>query len=485
MMNNRDEVPVLLWFRQDLRVADHAALLAAVAAGGPVLPVFVLDDDTPGTWAPGAASRWWLHGSLAGLAAELARLGAPLCLRRGRTAPVLRALADETGARAIHAGEGHEPGAIRAETELQAALADTGTELHLHRTATLFDLGSIRTGTGGAYGVYGPFARALRRRGTTDTPRPAPSHVDGLAAGSDTLDDWRLRPSAPDWAAGFRATWTPGEADARRRFRIFLDGAAARYHVGRNLPGEPGTSQLSASLHWGELSPLFAWHEASAAATTPGEGADRFLDEILWREFSLYQLRHHPGMADEPLRPLFARMGVRDAAAPKELRAWQRGRTGVPIVDAGMRQLWNVGWMHNRVRMIAASFLVKHLLMSWQAGERWFWDTLVDADMANNAMSWQWIAGAGIDAQPFFRVFNPVTQGTRFDHAGAYVRRWVPELARLPDRFLHAPWTAPEAVLDAAGVRLGRTYPRPVIAPEAGRDRALAAFRTVREDAAS
>ena len=484
-MTNPQPRPVLLWYRQDLRVADQAALLAAVATGQPVLPVYVLDDETPGHWAPGGAGRWWLHGSLASLAGELERRGAPLLLRRGRAAAVLAALAAEVGATAIHAGRQHEPAGVAAEAELRQALHGTDTALVLHRTATLFDLDAVRTRTGGIYGIYAPFARAMRAAGVAAEPAPAPDQVQPPARcpPSDRLEDWDLLPTRPDWAAGFRETWRPGEPSAHDRLRRFILLASGRYHLGRNEPGEPGTSMLSASLHWGEVSPLHVWHAAGTAEAS--EGVERYMGEILWREFSAYLLHHHPHMPDEPLRPEFDRMPVRDAEAPGELRAWQRGRTGVPIVDAGMRQLWRIGWMHNRVRMIAASFLVKHLLMSWQAGERWFWDTLVDADIGNNAASWQWIAGAGIDAQPFFRVFNPVAQGEKFDGAGAYVRRWVPELARLPDRWLHAPWAAPAAVLEAAGVRLGETYPHPLVKLEEGRDRALAAFRgAVRKRAA-
>ena len=472
-----DTAPVLVWYRQDLRVADHAALAAAVATGRPVLPIYILDEG--GDWAPGGAACWWLHGSLSALGGELARRGAPLLLRRGAAGAVLRAVVAQTGAVAVHSGRQHEPGAKAAEAEARTALEGTGAALVMHRTTTLFDLDSIRTQTGGVYGVYTPFARALRAAGVPGEPTPAPAHIPGAELpASDRLEDWGLLPTHPDWAAGFRETWQPGEAAAHDRLRAFLAQAVGQYHLGRNLPGEPGTSMLSPRLHWGELSPLQVWHVARTAAEQTGEGLETYLGEILWREFSAYLLHHHPSMPDAPLRPDFARLPVRDGAAPDELHAWRRGRTGVPIVDAGMRQLWHIGWMHNRVRMIAASFLVKHLLMSWQAGERWFWDTLVDADLAANAASWQWIAGAGIDAQPFFRVFNPVTQGQKFDPTGSYVRRWVPELAPLPDRWLHAPWTAPADVLASAGVRLGATYPHPLVELGRGRDRALAAFRT-------
>ena len=467
--------PVLLWFRNDLRLADHAALGAALATGRPVLPVYVLDDDTPGRWRLGGASRWWLHHSLASLGAALARCGAPLVLRRGRTGMALAALAAETGATEVHAGRQHEPWARRATDEAREALAAAGASLILHRTHTLFDLDGITTKTGGIYGIYTPFAKQLRTRGSPGEPTPAPDRIPaGPAVPSDALESWGLLPTTPDWSGGFRV-WQAGEDAGHARLRTFLDRAVHGYDTGRNLPGQEGTSGLSAHLHWGELSPRQVWHTAAQAAEGTGKGLDTFLGEILWREFSAYLLFHKPTLPDAPMRPGFAALPFRDA--PEELRAWSRGQTGIPVVDAGMRQLWQTGWMHNRVRMIAASFLVKQLLISWQAGEEHFWDTLVDADLASNAASWQWIAGTGIDSQPFFRVFNPVSQGEKFDPQGLYVRKWVPELAALPDRHLHAPWDAPAPVQAAAGVTLGKTYPKPLVDLAAARARALDAYR--------
>ena len=436
-----------------------------------MLPVFVLDDSGPGAWRLGDASRWWLHGSLASLAAGLERLGAPLVLRRGPAIEVIPALLRETGANRVHAGRMHEPWGAEAERTLLAA----GVPLHLHRTATLSKL-DVRSKTGGVYGVYTPFARAMRARGAPPEPLPPPRRIQAPAPPrSDPLESWRLLPTTPDWAGGLRETWTPGEAGAQHRLCGFVDRAMRAYATGRNLPGEDGTSMLSPHLHWGEISPAQVWHAASRAAGGREGGVDTWLGELLWREFSAYLLRHNPALPEQPLRRAFSALPFRDD--PDGLHAWQRGQTGIPIVDAGMRQLWRIGWMHNRVRMIAASFLVKHLLIDWRHGERWFWDTLVDADLATNAASWQWVAGTGIDSQPFFRVFNPVSQGKQWDAAGAYVRRWVPELARLPDRFLHAPWTAPAKVLAAAGVALGRTYPDPLIDLAEGRRRALDTYR--------
>ncbi len=465
----------IVWFRQDLRLADNPAL--AAAASGNVLPVYILDDGAAGDWKMGGAHRWWLHGSLTSLAADLAERGAPLVLRRGDAAKIIPELVRAAGADTVHAGLLMEPWARRQDEAVAAALPD-GVKLEHHRAGTLFDPGAVRTRTGGTYGIYTPFAKAARALGNPPEPVAAPRQLHPAKAGqSDKLSDWGLLPTKPDWAGGLRDTWQPGEASAAKRLAWFMEHGLADYDGGRNIPGEDLTSMLSPHMHWGELSPAQAWH---AALVCPASASrDRYLAELLWHEFAAHCLWHRPQVPDAAQRPEFDRLGWRKDAAG--LRAWQQGRTGVPIVDAGMRQLWQTGWMHNRARMITGSFLVKHLLISWWEGERWFWDTLVDGDLAVNAQSWQWVAGCGTDSSPFFRVFNPVTQGEKFDRGGQYVRRWVPELARLPDKHLHAPWQAPASVLADAGVVLGKTYPHPVVGLEEGRDRALAAFRSMRK----
>ncbi len=494
---------VLLWFRNDLRLSDNVALHAAVRTG-PVLPVFVLDQAAAGQWAPGAASRWWLHHSLERLAARLAARGMPLVLRRGNAAVEIPRIAEAVGAAEVFAGRAAEPWARAQESRVTEALAARGARLQLHRTVSLFDPDAPRTAGGDRYHVFTPFARACLARGVP-APLPEfglgrgdPTPGSGLATppvlpgsgfpgplglpGSGLLGEWRLLPRRPDWAGGLRATWIPGERGAQARLAAFLDHALAAYADGRDLPAEEGTSMLSPHLHFGEISPAQVWHAASRAAEGHGRGLGGFLKELLWREFSIHQLWHRPDLPERPLRAEFARMPWRrDAAA---LRAWRHGQTGVPMVDAAMRQLWHIGWMHNRARMIAASFLVKHLLLPWRLGEEWFWDTLVDADLASNSASWQWVAGSGADAAPYFRVFNPVLQGRKFDPGGAYVRRWVPELAPIATPHIHAPWEAPESMLRAAGVRLGDDYPRPIVDLAAGRARALAAYRGLAEPAA-
>ena len=461
--------PVLLWLRRELRLADNDALRAALATGRKVLPVFILDETTPGAWAPGGAARWWLHHSLAALGADLAARGAKLVLRRGPIARELPRLVHESGAVAIHAGRPAEPWARRAIEAI-----DPGVPLQLHETSTLFRPDAIRTGAGGPYGVFTPFARACTAHAPPAPPHPAPARIPSVAPPrSDALAAWHLLPARPDWAGGLRATWQPGEAGAARRLAAFAAEGLADYHRRRDLPEQDGTSRLSPHLAFGEVSPAAAWH--AAAGDGPGPAAWR--NELLWREFSAHLLWHHPGLPEQPLRREFAAMPWRSDATA--LGAWQRGETGVPIVDAGMRQLWQTGWMHNRVRMIVASFLAKHLLLPWQAGEAWFWDTLVDADLASNAAQWQWVAGSGADAAPYFRIFNPVLQAAKFDPDGRYIARFVPELTALPPRLRHAPWQAAPLDLAAGGVVLGRDYPLPLVDLAAGRARALRALEAV------
>jgi len=474
--------PVLIWFRHDLRLADHAALAEAARDGRRVLPVFILDDEAAGAHRYRGASRWWLKRSLDALSRDLAAKGAPLTLARGRAETILPALADALGAAEVHAGRGMEPWAREQSRRVHEALTAAGRALHLHTTVVLREPHGFVSGSGKPYAVYTPFAKAMLAADPGEA-LPAPARIPGAEppAGGERLDDLPLYPvpGEPDWAAEFGTAWQPGEAHAGARLARFVAGALGRYAEGRNIPGIEGSSGLSPHLRWGEVSPRRVWHAVRAAAS--GASAETFLKEILWREFSYHLLWHRPDMPDRALKRDFEDFPFEPD--PALLQAWQRGRTGYPIVDAGMAQLWRIGWMHNRVRLVAGSLLVKHLLQPWQDGVAWFADTLVDHDLASNSASWQWVAGCGTDASPYFRVFNPVLQGEKFDPDGAYVRRWLPHLAKLPRAFIHKPWEAPEGVLAAAGIRLGRDYPRPVVAPAEGRARALAAFAALRRPA--
>lgn len=474
--------PVIVWFRQDLRLGDNAALTAACDAGQPVLPVFIRDDAAAGRWPNGAATRWWLHGSLERLDADLRRIGSRLTLRTGSSPEVLAGLVRETGAEAIHWQRCYEPGEPGLELRLRDQLGDAA---NLRRFAgrLLFDPEIVRTGAGRPFQVFAPFWTTCQAEPPPPPPCPAPAMLATPVTwpASETLADWHLLPTRPDWSAGLAEAFTPGEAAAAARLEVFLDSAVHRYRSARDKPGTAGTSRLSPHLHFGEISPRQVWYalQASLAAGVAPEGdAAVFLRELGWREFSAHLLFHWPDLPEQPLRREFADFPW--APEPALFEAWCRGRTGYPLIDAGMRELWSSGWMHNRVRMIVASFLVKDLLMPWQDGAAWFWDTLVDADLANNAASWQWVAGCGADAAPYFRVFNPVLQSRKFDPTGGYLRRWVPELAALPDAHLHAPWEAPAGVLAAAGIRLGADYPAPVIDHRAARQRALDAYASLR-----
>ena len=451
--------PVIVWLRRDLRLADQPAFRAA-AAQGPVIPVYVLDDEVAQHRQMGGASRWWLHHSLASLDADLRALGSRLVLRRGRSHEELAAIRRETGARTVHALHHHEPWWRNAERAVAQQF-----DLRCHHGNYLAPPGSVTSGSGGPYRIFTPFWRALQQRMPPPAPLPGPARLapPPFWPASDKLDSWALLPSHPDWAGGLRDTWRPGEAGARARLADFAD-RAGQYGDRRNLPAVAGTSMLSPHLHFGELSPGAVWH----AVADRGGSVDTFLGELGWRDYAQNVIVQFPDYGRHNGRAQFDGLPWRTGPeAEADLVAWQRGRTGYPIVDAGMRQLWHTGWMHNRVRMITASFLIKHLLIDWRRGEQWFWDTLVDADYAQNTVNWQWSAGTGVDANLFVRIMAPLTQSAKFD-AAEYIRRWVPELAGLGDAEIHDP------------VRRPAGYPLPLIGHAQGRARALAAFDEVR-----
>jgi deoxyribodipyrimidine photo-lyase len=475
MTGEGDAAPVLLWFRRDLRLGDNPSLVAAIRSGRPVIPVFILEPAGPARPA-GAASLWWLDKSLKSLSSDLEAAGSRLILRRGDAGTVLRELAAQTGAPLVIYSRVYEPEVLERDAALAAELASVGVETDVHNASLLLEPGQVRTGAGQPYSVFTPFWRAGRPQIGPIQPAPAPTSLAPPAVwpASDALKDWALHPTAPDWSSDF-ADWTPGEAGAHARLRRLLDETVSTYADARDRPGVEGTSRLSPHLAWGEIGPRQVFAAVQALSPKLAGSADKFLAELGWREFNYTILSQHPRLATQNLKPAFDAFPWR--RAPHQLDAWRKGMTGYPIVDAGMRQLWRTGWMHNRVRMITASFLIKHLLIDWREGEVWFWDTLVDADPASNPGGWQWVAGSGADAAPFFRIFNPITQGEKFDPDGAYVRRWVPELAQLPAAAIHAPWTASPIELAAAGVRLGETYPEPIVDHALARARALEAFK--------
>ena len=451
-----------------------------------MIPVYVWSPEEEGGWPPGAAARWWIHHSLTSLAEDLRDRGSRLVVRRGKIVETLQELCRETGAARIVFHRRYEP-AARAQEELVLAAFPPpdahGPRAERHASALLFEPGAIATKDGRPYQVFTPFWRACLAAPPPSAPLPTPRAVPGPARWPRSLDiaALGLEPTI-DWAAGFHGSWRPGEAGAKKQLATFLDTALAAYPEERNRPDRPGSSRLSPHLHHGEISPRQVWHAVhahSSRSRTPGllAGADAYLRQIGWREFAHHLLVHFPHTAEHPLRAEFAAFPW--ARNSTGLRAWQRGRTGYPIVDAGMRELWSTGWMHNRVRMVAASFLVKDLLLPWLEGARWFWDTLVDADLANNTLGWQWTAGCGADAAPYFRIFNPVAQGERFDPDGTYLRRWVPELASLPADRIHRPAAVPSATKGSIGASIGPAYPAPIVDHAAARARALAALAVV------
>jgi deoxyribodipyrimidine photo-lyase len=474
----------LVWFRQDLRLADNPALCAALAGGGPVVALYLHAPGEEAPWAAGGAARWWLHHSLANLDASLRRCGSRLCLRACEDSlAALRAVAREVKATRVVWNRRYEPAIVSRDRHIKTQLLQAGLEAVSYNSALLFEPWTISNQSDGPFQVFGAYWRRCLSLEDPPAPLPAPAALPAPAVWPDSqaLGELALLPDR-DWTRGLDAAWSPGSDAAQAQLEEFLRDGIDEYDHARDHPGRPGTSRLSPHLHFGEIGPRQIWHAVRSAAARHGQHSSwrtsRFLTEIGWREFAHHLLYHFPLTPGQPLRPQFAQFPW--ATNALALRAWQRGRTGYPLIDAGMRELWHTGWMHNRVRMAVASFLVKDLLLPWTEGARWFWDTLVDADLASNTLGWQWVAGCGADAAPFFRIFNPVTQGTKFDADGSYVRRWVPELAALPDAWLQCPWEAPAEVLRSAGIALGTDYPKRLVAHDAARQMALQAYAAVK-----
>lgn len=483
--------PALIWFRDDLRVSDNPALSAAAATGRPLLCVYVHDDASAGQRPLGGAAKWWLHGALAALDDSLREKGSRLVLLQGAAQEVLPALAASVGAALICWNRRYGLAAREIDAAIKTRLRDTGAEVQSFNGHLLYEPWEVRTQAGGPMKVFTPFWRAARSLGDPAPPLPAPqtlTRFDHAAMKSSLpLAALALLPTKPDWAGGLRAHWTPGEAAAGARLEAFLEDTLRGYGENRNRPDRLSTSMLSPYLRFGNISPRQIWHAAHQAALAeperiPAADLAKFAAELGWREFSYHLLFHNHDLASRNYNPRFDAFPWKEDE--KALHAWQSGRTGYPIVDAGMRQLWTTGWMHNRVRMIVASFLVKHLLIDWREGESWFWDTLVDADPASNPASWQWVAGSGADAAPYFRIFNPMLQGEKFDPDGAYIKQWIPELAHLPKALIHRPWAAADlfAAQNPDGAKRP-DYPPPLVAHDAARQRALAALAHLKPNA--
>lgn len=471
---------VIVWFRRDLRLADNPALHAA--KGAQIIPVYIHAPEENAPWQPGGASRWWLHHSLTALSAQLKRCGSRLIIRTGETLSVLQELVRETGADAVYLNRLYEPVTIARDTRIKTRLNTLGIEYRSFAGSLLYEPWQIQTGSGGPYRVFTPFWRNCQKLGLPNALTPALRKLPPVSKrlSSQRPDDLALLPGI-GWDTQFYAHWQPGEDGARKRLRRFINDYLADYDHNRDLPAHTATSGLSPHLHFGDISPrqiVYAIEHAQHTARNPSltKNAQSFLRELVWRDFTHHVLYHFPHTHEQALNPRFEKFPWQTRRT-RLLRAWQQGQTGFPIVDAGMRELWATGTMHNRVRMIVGSLLTKNLGHHWLLGAKWFWDTLVDADLAQNSFNWQWVAGCGADAAPYFRIFNPVTQSEKFDPEGIYLRRWVPELARLPNKFIHTPWQAPAVVRQNAGLTLDKDYPQPICDLKSTREQALLAYR--------
>ena len=466
-----------MWFRNDLRLDDNPALRAALDAGLAPVCVYIHAPDEEGAWAPGAASDAWRHRSLAALDAQLRRRGSRLRLFHGPALATLQSLVETCEAQAVFWNRRYAPQIEKRDAAIKSALRGSGVRAESHNGALLFEPWTLQTGQGGPYKVFTPFWRKALSQWQLEETWQAPGTLPSSEAGPGgvALEALGLAP-ARSWDDGFWPLWQPGEAGAHEALEVFIDGALRGYRASRDRPDQVGTSRLSPHLHFGEIAPwrvVAALEAGRSAATAPD--IDAYVRELGWREFSHHLLHHFPHTPEQDFNPRFARFAWA-RKDPALFEAWRLGRTGVPIVDAGMRELWSVGWMHNRVRMIVGSWLCKHMRIHWREGARWFWDTLVDADLANNTLGWQWIGGTGADASPYFRIFNPVTQAQKFDPAGDYIARWVPELAALPVPLRFSPWTQPDLLR-----RVAPGYPSaPIVDLAAGQEAALAAYQRSR-----
>ena len=479
---NKKELPIsdsnrpsIVWFRQDLRLADNPALCAACEKGK-IIPVYILDDNTAGDWRMGGASRWWLHHALESLNISL---HGKLQLYRGEPLAILSKLASAASAQGVYWNRCYEPWRIARDGDIKTALKAADIEVQSFNGSLLWEPWQVLKKDQTPYKVFTPYyRRGCLSKVPPRKPLAMPNSISSLDVSKESLplEDFDLLPTIK-WDSHMQARWNIGEEAAQDRLDAFVTAELEDYREGRNFPNKANVSRLSPYLHFGQISPNTAWHRAADAAAVINNEAslDTFLSELGWREFSYYLLYHFPQL---PTKNLQARFDLFPWATNTEskLKAWQQGKTGYPLVDAGMRELYSTGYMHNRVRMVVGSFLVKNLLIHWHKGEEWFWDCLVDADLASNSAGWQWIAGCGADAAPFFRIFNPLTQSEKFDKQGDYIRRYVPELVNMPDKYIHAPWLAPEEVLGLAGVEIAVNYPAPIVDIKESRECALAAF---------
>lgn len=464
--------PSIVWFSQDLRIEDQPALNAAIAKGGAIIPLYIWAPQEEKEWAPGAASRWWLYGSLKRLQAKLSQLGLNLIIRQQSSLKSILDIVKQTKADAVFWNQRYEPILIQRDALIQKKLSELDIDVQIFNGSLLFEPHEILNKKQKPYQKFGHFWKYCDKLSEPNLPFPKPlkakhytKHID-----SDSIEHLNLLPTIP-WDKGLKEQWQSISFSTKHNLQAVIENIVTHYSAKRDIPGIEGTTRMSPFLHFGEISPRQVWHEVRQKLKTKG---DVFLRQLGWRDFAYYLLFHFPHLASQPLRTRFA--SIPWSKSTNALRAWQKGITGYPIVDAGMRQLWQTGWIHNRARLIVGSFLVKDLLIDWRKGAHWFWDTLVDADLANNSLGWQWITGCGVDAAPYFRIFNPISQGMKFDADGEYVRRWVPEISLLPNKWIHQPWKAPEKILKEASVELGVNYPWPIVDHAIARKKALKTY---------
>ncbi len=478
-MHKHKEATSIVWFRKDLRIEDNPALQAAIDLGYPILPLFIYAPDEESPWQPGGASKWWLHHALVDLDKQLRKVHLRLCLAKGNTETTLKKWVTDYNVKAVFWNRRYEPAIIERDKHIKETLKKLNIEANSFNGSLLFEPHQISNKSGKPFQVFTPFWKYCL---TQNIPSAHSTQIQNLQSPKhwpESLDveDLQLLPEIP-WDKGMQEFWDPTIKGGTERLNTFLKDDIGNYAENRDLPYLDGTSLLSPYLHFGQISPRQIWWQTHKISKINNEGTIRFLAEIGWREFAYHLLYHFPHTPTDPLQEKFKKFPWTENQ--EILEKWQKGLTGYPIVDAGLRQLWKTGWMHNRVRMIVASFLVKHLQQHWVEGARWFWDTLVDADLASNTLGWQWSAGCGADAAPYFRIFNPILQGQKFDPEGQYIKHYIPELFKVPPKYIHAPWEAPKEVLKACGITLGIEYPKPLVEHEFARKRALDAFEKIK-----
>lgn len=472
--------PIIVWFRKDLRLEDQPAFYFACKQERPILPLFIWSPEEETEWPLGEASQWWLHHSLSQFTQDLKEKGLELIIRTGKSLDCLMEIIKESGADQVVWNRRYELESIKRDSFLKTSLHQKGIKAQSFNGSLLFEPVTIQNKQKKPFQVFTPFWKHCLSLSADLSPLPIPPTIKPYKEhlNSRSVEELNLLPKI-SWDLGLKKTWTPGTLGAKQHLTFAIQQVVVQYKQMRDFPAIRGTSQLSPYLHWGEISPRLIW-QAVSQTITPSEVAEPYLRQLGWREFAHHLLYHFPHTPTQPLREEFTRFPWKKNET--HLEAWKKGRTGYPIVDAGMRELWETGWMHNRVRMIVGSFLVKDLLIHWMEGARWFWDTLVDADLANNTLGWQWVGGCGADAAPYFRIFNPITQGVKFDPNGDYVRKWVPELSSLSNDWIHSPWEAPSDVLRGAGISLGIHYPHPIVDHKQARDEALEALKSIAKE---